>query len=88
MKNTQYLINFIKLFEIFSLNIAVHLLADNQYIKNLSSLEFQNDKIEGVGVDVGVETNSGAPVSRVAQNDGIMDIRLALSRIAHGPSLF
>ncbi|CAF1031982.1 unnamed protein product [Adineta steineri] len=29
------------------------------------------------------ETNSGAPVPRAAQNDGVMDIRLALSRIAH-----
>ncbi|CAF0866936.1 unnamed protein product [Adineta steineri] len=52
MKNIQYLvylliqINFIKSSEIFSLNIGVHLLVDNQYIENSSSLEFQNGKIE------------------------------------------
>ncbi|CAF1071325.1 unnamed protein product [Adineta steineri] len=52
MKNIQYLIylliqiNFIQSSEIVSLNIGVHLLVDNQYIDNSSSLEFQNGKIE------------------------------------------
>ncbi|CAF4431463.1 unnamed protein product, partial [Adineta steineri] len=32
--------------------------------------------------------NSGAPIPRAAQNDGVMDIRLALSRIPQGPFTF
>ena len=34
------------------------------------------------------ETNSGAPIPRAASNDGVMEIRLAISRTALGPFTF
>ncbi|CAF0786378.1 unnamed protein product [Adineta ricciae] len=34
------------------------------------------------------QSDSGAPIQRAAQNDGVMDIRLAVSHLAHGPFTF